>query len=103
MVRTEAAVTPVRPEEVGPEAALRFGRELAPMLDAGSPADDASDLPRVLPLVTLLDAAGPQEADRIVERWVENASLVDRRDGARWRPFPRDLSALVGYLSLIHI
>ena len=97
MVRTEAAVTPVRPEEVGPEAALRFGRELAPMLDAGSPADDASDLPRVLPLVTLLDAAGPQEADRIVERWVENASLVDRRDGARWRPFPRDLSALVGY------
>ena len=97
LVRTETSVTPVVPEGIGAAAALAFGRQLAPLLDAGSPVADDSDLPRLLPLVTLLDAAGSRESDRVVERWTENASLVDRRDGAARRPFPRDLSALVGY------
>lgn len=101
MVRTEAAVTPVLVETLDADGAHAFARHLAPLVDSGVPVDDDSDLPRVVPLVTLLDATGDEAAEgaRILDRWVENGSRVDRAPatGTPHRPFPGDLRALVGY------
>lgn len=89
---------PVTIETVGPDVATGVARHLAPVIDAGVPVDDDSDLPRS---INWLQLAGTELAEipgSIVERWRENGSLVPR-DGAApvRRSHDADLRGLIGH------
>ena len=48
MVRTGTTVASVKCESLDHDISLALARRLAPMLDAGAPVDDDSDLPRAV-------------------------------------------------------
>lgn len=88
-------------EAVDQQTAAAIGRRFAPLVDAGAPIDDDTDLPRTVSLVNLL---GKQESDSpqtVVERWRENGSLI-ARDGRDPQPaeHPVELRAIVGHAGL---
>lgn len=97
MVREEETFTPVTPESVDPHAAVALSRQLAPLVDAGRPVDDASDLPSDVSLVNLLGHEVSDDADLLINRWRENQSLVVRDAPAVAREQASDLRALVGH------
>ena len=82
-------------ESIETSVADRFGRVLAPVVDAGVPVEDASDLPKSVSLVALTGQDLANSAESQVVRWRENQSIIDRRDGAPPTPLK--------HLSLIHI
>lgn len=57
-----------------------FGRELAPVTDAGARALDESDLPRIVSLAPLLAEEVLGTSGAVAERWRSNRSLT-----ARWQ------------------
>lgn len=97
-VRFGHTVSGVQCESLEPHAAISLARRLAPVVDTGAPIADSSDLPRSMPVVTLLGADSVDDPEQVVSRWRQNGSLVIR-DGRP--PVKRDragdLSALVGH------
>lgn len=98
MVRHGRLVSGIQWEQLSSDAAIELARGLAPVIDAGAPVEDESDLPRSMSVVTLLGAEAVDSADAVLTRWRENRSLVDRSGGP---PVPLDqpstLRALVGH------
>ena len=96
-VTTGVTVSPVRCEQLGPEAALAAARRLAPVDDAGARVDDSSDLPRSVSVLGLLGPEHAEGPEAVLERWHANAS-VHPRDGRRPQRRSKDgtLRALVG-------
>ena len=82
-------------ETLGLPAAERFGRALAPIVDAGARVLDESDLPRSVALAHVVPADILGSSDAIVQNWVATDSLM-----TRWTPGherqPSDLAAIVG-------
>ena len=97
-VRHEHVWEQVRVESLGGEAAMELARVLAPMVDAGMPVDDVTDLPSAVSVASLLGQQEIDEPDLVLERWRENRSLVDR-SGAPPVPLKHtpDLTAVVGH------
>ena len=98
MVRDEVLVPAVVTEALDEPSAIRVARRLAPVVDAGAPVQDESDLPRSVSVVSLLGAEACDDPQQVVNRWRENRSLVDRASGAL-QPLERALSlrAWVGH------
>jgi S-DNA-T family DNA segregation ATPase FtsK/SpoIIIE len=76
-------------------SAQRFARRLAPVIDGGALAEDASDLPSNVPLSSLLGTAMLESPQAVVDRWRENASIQHEASTLRSRRKP-SLRALVG-------
>ncbi len=92
-----SAVRPLLCDTVSADQAVALARHLAAVVDAGAPADDASDLPARVPYLGLV---GPETAENpaaTLERWRENGSLVPR-DGTppRRRRHDATLRATIG-------
>jgi S-DNA-T family DNA segregation ATPase FtsK/SpoIIIE len=97
-VRLGSTVDPVVVESVTPQIVATLARWLAPVVDAGAPIADQSDLPRAVSLVSLLGVEACDDPDVVIARWRENRSLV-RRDGSPPQRLDRvgDLQAKVGH------
>ena len=98
-VRQGETLTPVRVESIETSVADRFGRVLAPVVDAGVPVEDSSDLPKSVSLVALTGQDLANSPETQVVRWRENQSIIDRRKGVPPTPLqhPVSLRALVGH------
>ncbi|MET4780458.1 FtsK/SpoIIIE domain-containing protein [Glaciihabitans sp. UYNi722] len=77
-VRQGTIATDVRVEGVSAEYALMLARRLAPVVDAGAVVADSSDLPRSVPLLSLLGSDLSTEPQAAIDRWVQNKSIHDR-------------------------
>lgn len=100
-VRVGQHVHEVACEGVDHQTAVAIGRRFAPLVDAGAPIDDESDLPRSVSLVSLLGKQESDSPEAVVERWRENGSLIVR-DGRQPQPVdnPVELRAIVGHAGL---
>lgn len=100
-VRIGRQVSEVACETVDQQTAVAIGRRFAPLVDAGAPIDDDTDLPRSVSLVSLLGKQESDSAETVVERWRENGSLIPR-DGREPQPaeHPVELRAIVGHSGL---
>ena len=79
MVRRGVTVTPLRVESMARSDAGHLARILTPVVDAGSPVSDESDLPRSVAVVSACSARRPATTPSVVvNRWRENGSLTDR-------------------------
>ncbi|MCF6378473.1 FHA domain-containing protein [Nocardioides KLBMP 9356] len=97
MVRQGLVVTPLRVESMARADAGHLARILTPVVDAGSPISDESDLPRSVPVVGLLGQEASDDPSVVVNRWRENGSLTDRSAPPVPREQPVSLRALVGH------
>lgn len=97
MVRRGTSVTPLRVESMARDDAGHLARILTPVVDAGTPVDDESDLPRSVAVVSLLGREASDDAAVVVNRWRENGSLTDRSAPPARRDQPVSLRALVGH------
>ncbi len=97
LVRRERVLMPVVCESVDAVTATRVARGLAPVIDGGRPTDDESDVPRSVPVVTVLGAESIDDAEHTLARWRENRSVADRSGAHRPLDRPSDLRALVGH------
>jgi S-DNA-T family DNA segregation ATPase FtsK/SpoIIIE len=82
-------------EQLSLQDALALARSLAPVVDAGAPIDDDSDLPRSVSLVTL---AGPdliESSGAVIDRWRTSSSIPAEFAGIR-RKKDHSLRAFVG-------
>ncbi|HEY5230283.1 MAG TPA: FtsK/SpoIIIE domain-containing protein, partial [Galbitalea sp.] len=75
-VHSGESVAPVRLDGVDADTAMEIARRLAPLLDSGSPVDDASDLPRSVSMLALSGRELASSAEAVIERWVESSSVV---------------------------
>ncbi|GAA5016567.1 FtsK/SpoIIIE domain-containing protein [Terrabacter aeriphilus] len=99
-VHAGASVQPVAVDRVGYDEALACARQLAPVVDAGVPVEDASDLPRSVSLLTLTgtDLASSEEA--VIEKWGESRSILTGPFAPAVLPRkPGNLRAVVGQSS----
>ncbi|KAA1421552.1 FHA domain-containing protein [Nocardioides humilatus] len=98
MVREEVRVDAVAMEVLEASDAAMLARRLAPLVDAGRPVEDESDLPRSVSVVSLLGQEASDDADVVIARWRENQSLVVR-DGSPpvVREHASGLRAIVGH------
>lgn len=94
-VRDALNYAPVQLELLSQEQVNRIGRILAPVVDAGVPVDDDSDLPRSISFVTLTGREIADSAEAQIARWQANNSLIDRTKVVPLKQ-PVALSALVG-------
>ncbi|MGA2837727.1 MAG: FtsK/SpoIIIE domain-containing protein [Acidimicrobiales bacterium] len=84
-------------ERLDAATSLHGARVMAPMVDAGARADDASDLPRSVSFVSLAGNDLAHSPESVLERWTETGSIVDRRaDAPRRRTKEGGLRALIG-------
>jgi S-DNA-T family DNA segregation ATPase FtsK/SpoIIIE len=97
-VRHGAVVENVAVEGVSLENAERFALALAPLVDSGAVVSDATDLPRNVPLVSLLGSDLMTSPEAVVDRWRLNQALHDRTAPPRPRPRPGTLRAMVGQM-----
>lgn len=97
MVREEELVAPVRVEAADAETAARVSRRLAPVVDAGMPTVDESDVPRSVSVISLLGQEMAVDSEQILGRWRENGSLTDRSAPPKPRDRASDLLATVGH------
>ena len=100
LVRRELTLTPVICESVDPQTATRVARSLAPVIDGGRPTDDESDVPRSVPVVSVLGPDSIDDAEHTLARWRENRSVADRSGAHRPLDRPSDLRALVGHTGI---
>ncbi|WP_285115725.1 FtsK/SpoIIIE domain-containing protein [Leifsonia sp. fls2-241-R2A-40a] len=96
-VRSGETVDEVVTEAVSAATALDYAKRMSPVIDAGAPVADASDLPRATSLVTLLGHEIAASSAAVVDRWRQNASIHDRTVGAApGRRRPGTLRATIG-------
>ena len=67
---------PATVERVPEAQALEFARALAPLVDAGAPSSDASDLPATVSTLALLGPELAEDPEAIVDRWRQTGSIV---------------------------
>ena len=82
-------------ETLDAQRAAGLGRFLAPVVDAGVPVDDESDLPGSISYIGLTGAELADDPDAQVVRWRANHSVIDRAAVAPLKR-PVSLAALVG-------
>src|SRR5581483_1239843 len=93
---TGAAATPeVRVDQLNGDEVLAFARSLSPVVDAGAPVDDDSDLPRQVALLNLIGVDTAQDPASVVDRWRTTNSLPSPGE-ARARRGENTLRAVVG-------
>lgn len=92
MVREEIDSAVVIPETIDESTAEEVARLLAPAVDVGAPVDDDSNLPRAVPVVSLIGHEAADDADVVIGRWQENQSLLQRDLPAR--PLAESMSSL---------
>ncbi|WP_448005898.1 FtsK/SpoIIIE domain-containing protein [Agromyces bauzanensis] len=68
----------VQVEGVSKQYADVFARRLAPVVDASTVIEDASDLPRHVSMLSLIGHDFAEHPGAVVERWRQNNSVVDR-------------------------
>lgn len=94
------AIDPVLVEPVDPATAEHLARTLAPLQDAGAPLLAVADLPRSVPLLSLLEPGLAGDPAQVLDRWRQSASLPDTAAptgrGAREREREQGLRATVG-------
>ena len=100
VVRQERIVTPLMCEGLTLDTALAAARGLAPVADAGALADDESDVPASVSMVTLLGEGMSDDPEQIIAHWQENGTLVDRGGPAKPRDTSLPLRALVGHTGI---
>lgn len=93
-VRLGQLTYPVSCESVSSELAAQLARMLAPVVDAGTPVDDDSDLPRNVSYVALAGHDLVEGTSGIADRWLENNSVSSR--AVKNRKHQGSLRALVG-------
>ncbi|MHA3835139.1 FtsK/SpoIIIE domain-containing protein [Terrabacter sp. AAH1] len=99
-VQAGEQVQPVAVDRIGYDEAMACARMLAPVVDAGVPVDDASDLPRAVSLLTLAgtDLASSEQA--VIEKWGESRSILTGPYAPAVLPRkPGNLRAIVGQSS----
>ncbi|MCL2736382.1 MAG: FtsK/SpoIIIE domain-containing protein [Propionibacteriaceae bacterium] len=99
-IRQGDRIAPVRLESVDTEVSDQLARILAPVMDAGVPVDDSSDLPRSISMVSLTGQDLATDPQAVIARWRENQSIIDRTPGAKPVPLrhPVNLRAPVGHI-----
>lgn len=95
-VRLGETSTDIEIEPVSRDAALAYGKRMAPVLDAGALVEDASDLPRSVSLVSLLGPELVDSAEAVIDRWNQNESVNDRSGRAPKSRRAGKLRATVG-------
>lgn len=97
-VRLGERYYPVTVETVAVDVAAGVARHLSPVVDAGVPVDDDSDLPRAISYLKLGGMALAEDPGHIIERWKENNSLTPR-DGSEpvRRKHDANLRGLIGH------
>ncbi|MDF1487700.1 FtsK/SpoIIIE domain-containing protein [Tessaracoccus caeni] len=100
MVREELVIAPLEAEGAHVETAQQAARQLAPMVDAAALADDETDLPLSMSMVTLIGREQADDASQILAHWRENGSLVDRKRAPQPREQALTLRSLVGHTGL---
>ncbi|WP_438854059.1 FtsK/SpoIIIE domain-containing protein [Agromyces sp. M3QZ16-3] len=97
VVRSGVEYADVAVEGVSLRYAEVFARRLAPVVDASTVVEDSSDLPRSVSMLSLIGSEMAQDAEGVVERWRQNASVLDR-SGAKLPRLKRagTLKAFVG-------
>lgn len=93
-VRLGRLTYPVSCESLSAELAGQLARMMAPVVDAGKPVDDDSDLPRSVSYVALAGHDLVEGTTGIADRWLENNSVASR--AVRNRKHQGSLRALVG-------
>lgn len=84
-------------DRVNRDDMMTLARSLAPIIDAGVPVDDDSDLPGSISYITLTGTELADSPDAVIERWGAAHSLIDRSPGAPITPGPQmSMAALVG-------
>lgn len=68
----------VQVEGVSRQYADVFARRLAPVVDASTVIEDASDLPRHVSMLGLIGHDFAEQPGAVVERWRQNNSILDR-------------------------
>ncbi|GAB2525218.1 FtsK/SpoIIIE domain-containing protein [Paramicrobacterium agarici] len=81
-VRQGITVDDVDVEGVSQHYATTLARRLAPVVDAGAVIADSSDLPRSVSLLSLTGTELADDPKAALERWSQNASIIDRSGGA---------------------
>lgn len=97
VVRSGVDYADVAVEGVSLRYAEVFARRLAPVVDASTVVEDSSDLPRSVSMLSLIGGEMAHDAESVVERWRQNASIIDR-SGAKLPRLRRagTLKAFVG-------
>ena len=84
-------------DRVGRDDIIRLARSLAPVVDAGVPVDDDSDLPGSISYVTLTGKELADNPEAVIEHWHASNSIIDRSPGAAVQAVPEmSMAALVG-------
>jgi len=96
LVRLGEHIADVETEPITRERAQSYGHAMAPVVDAGAPVSDSSDLPRSISLVTLLGHELAESSDAVVDRWRQNSSIHDRSGGPLAARRAGKLRAIVG-------
>jgi S-DNA-T family DNA segregation ATPase FtsK/SpoIIIE len=79
-------VSPVTADGLDAASAMSVARSLAPVNDAGARAEDASDLPRAVTQFALLGHELRDHPEVVLERWLENGSLLSGPRAPAERP-----------------
>ncbi len=95
-VRSGARTGGVAVEGVSRAYAEVFAKRLAPVVDASAVDADSSDLPTGVSLLRLVGADLAADPRAAIERWQQNASILDRSGGAVRSRRPGSLKAFVG-------
>lgn len=72
-------VSPVSLDGADAATAELVARSMSPVVDAGARTEDASDLPRAVSQLALLGSAVGAQPDAVVERWLQNGSVLSGR------------------------
>lgn len=75
-IADQVFLTPVALDVVTARAADEVARALAPVVDLGARAADASDLPRSITQLTLIGEELAEQPHAVIERWRESNSLL---------------------------
>mgnify|MGYP000858389456 FL=1 len=97
LVRRGLTLRGISTDRVSIQVAEGLARQLAPVVDAGAPVADESDLPRSMSVVTLLGREMADDPDAVLAHWRENRSLVRRSGPHQPLEGPSTLRALVGH------
>lgn len=97
-VETSQTVDPLTVEALELPLAEEMARQMSPIVDASVRDESQSDVPRSVSLLTLVGRELAAAPDRVVERWVENRSVLSgpRSVGKQGRGRPGNLRAVIG-------
>lgn len=75
-VDSASKVEPLEVDRLTGDIAEDLARRMSPIVDASSKVDSQSEIPRSVSLLTLVGRDVADSADRVIERWGENRSLL---------------------------